>query len=128
MCRQPFDRSEFRRDVVLSAIAIHGNEQRLEPHSAGIDILRRLLRYASRRIRNIEHVVDVRMLDKLVEGFIRSVIGNRQTRSVLQDHVVVVGAGNPVGIRTHQPVEMEPEIGRRCAISVVGRGRPDNHP
>src|SRR4029077_1859437 len=43
--------------------------------------------------------VDVRMLDKLVEGFIRSVIGNRQTRSVLQDHVVVVGAGPPVGIR-----------------------------
>ena len=73
--RQPFDSSEFRRDFVLAAMAIMATNSGSRPHSAGIDILRRRLWHTSRRIRNVEHVVDVWVLDEVVEGFICSVIG-----------------------------------------------------
>src|SRR5262249_55424245 len=128
MRRQPVNASELRRDVVLAAIAIHGDEQRLESYSAGIDVLGWRLRRASRRIRNVEHVVDVRILDKFTERLIGSVVRNRQAGASLQDHAVIVGAHYPIRIRTSQPVEIEPQIGRRCAVSFVRDGWRDAEP
>jgi hypothetical protein len=70
----------------------------------------------------IEHVVDIRVIQQLLERLVGAAIRDGESRAVLENEKTAVVARNRFGIGARKVLEVVPDGGRRRAVAVLRAG------